>query len=278
MIRTGIHSEAYFGPLDYKEGLKQMAEHGYQSVDLNLAGKPIDKYSNDEYLNYLKDLKKAGDDNGIEFFQAHGNASTVDMVNDIRINDFIERQFLTCEKLGCKYIVFHPYTDGYILNAFSHDEIFERNVELFTKLLPSAKNHGVTMCLENLPFRWFEMCRVTEVKKLIKAVNDDNLKACFDTGHANVMHEDIYKSVKLLGDDLKVLHVHDNYGGADDRHYFPFRGNIDWAQFVQALNEIGYKGVMNLETQVAIETPEPMRNEIRKGVFGIAKYLAEGVK
>ena len=92
------------------------------------------------------------------------------------------------------------------------------------------------------------------------------------------MHEDIYKSVKLLGDDLKVLHVHDNYGGADDRHYFPFRGNIDWAQFVQALNEIGYKGVMNMETEVAVRTPEPMRGEIRKGVFGIAKYLAEGVK
>ena len=167
MIKVGIHSEAYFRALDYKEGLKQMSKDGYQAVDLNLAGEPIDKYSDDEYLKYLKDLKQAGDDNGIEFFQAHGNASTVDMVNDIRINDFIERQFLTCEKLGCKYIVFHPYTDGYILNAFSHDEIFERNVELFTKLLPSAKNHGVVMCLENLPFRWFEMCRVTAVKKLI---------------------------------------------------------------------------------------------------------------
>ena len=277
MLKTSIESSAYFGVFDYKKGLNKMTEHGYDCVDLTLSGEPIDKYSDKDYLAYLKDLKKAGDDAGIEFYQTHGNLGTVDMVNDIKINDFVKRQFLTCEVLNCKYIVVHPYTDGYILQAYSHDEIFERNLELFTKILPCAKEHGVTICIENLPFRWFEMCRVTEVKKLIQAVNDQNVKACFDTGHANVLHEDHYKSIKLLGDDLKVVHMHDNFGTEDDRHYFPFRGTIDWDLVIKALNEIGYKGTVNLETLVSLKTPEPMRDDMCRALNGIAKYFAKNL-
>jgi sugar phosphate isomerase/epimerase len=80
-----------------------------------------------------------------------------------------------------------------------------------------------------------------------------------------------------LGDDLKVLHVHDNYGGADDRHYYPYRGNVDWEGFYKGLNEIKYQGTLNLETRVAIETPEPMRDVMRKGLYELAKYMASRV-
>ena len=78
-----------------------------------------------------------------------------------------------------------------------------------------------------------------------------------------------------IGDDLKVIHIHDNFGGADDRHYYPFRGTIDWDLVIKALNEIGYKGTVNLETQVSIKTPEPMRDDLRRSLCGIAKYFAE---
>ena len=92
------------------------------------------------------------------------------------------------------------------------------------------------------------------------------------------MKEDIYESIKVLGDDLKTLHIHDNYAGADDRHYIPFRGTIDWDKFIQGLNEIGYKGSINLEVVIPRAVPDPMKEQLQLGLAGIAKYFAERVK
>ncbi len=277
MLKTSIESAAYFGAYDYEIGLAKMHEHGFNCVDYTIAGEPVDRYSDEEYFSYLKSLKNAAKENQIGFFQAHGNRDTISLVDGCKMNDFLLRQLITCSELECEYLVLHPYTDGYILNADSHETIFQKNLDFFQMLLPYAKRYGITICVENLPFRWYEMCRVTEVKKLLKTINDENCKACFDTGHANVMRENIYDSIKLLGQDLKVLHLHDNYGTEDDRHYLPYRGNVNWEGFIKALKEIGYQGSINLETRISIETPEPMRDMLRQGLANIAKYFAEKI-
>lgn len=277
MLRTGIESAAYFGAYDYEAGLQKMHEHGFDCVDYAITGEPLDKYSDSEYLAYLKDLKTTAKRCEISFFQAHGNRDTISVVGECKMNAFLFRQLITCNELECENLVIHPYTDGYILNADSHETIFHKNLDFFEMLLPYAKKYGVTVCVENLPFRWYEMCRVTEVKKLLKTINDENLKACFDTGHANVLREDIYRSIKLLDKDLRALHIHDNYGTEDDRHYLPYRGNVDWQGFIKGLKEIEYQGVINLETRISIDTPEPMRDTLRRGLAGIAKHFAEQI-
>ena len=277
MLKTSIESGAYFTDKNYAEGLAKMGEHGFEAVDYAIGGTAVDTFSDGKYLEFLADMKKNAKSAGVEFFQMHGNLSTITSKEKYEVDAFFIRQLLTCKELDCKYLVIHPYTDDYILQASSHDTVFSNNMRLLDLLLPKAKEYGVTLCLENLPFRWFEMCRVTEVKKMLNEYKDENLKACLDTGHANVMRENIYDSVKLLGDDLKVVHVHDNFGGADDRHYFPYRGDIDWESFYKALNEIGFKGTMNLETMIAINTPEPARESLCKGLFELAKYMASRV-
>ncbi len=278
MLKTSIESGAYFNDENYKEGLMRMAKHGYGAVDYSISGRAVDTFTDKQYFELLKDMKTVAIEAGIEFNQMHGNIATITAKEKYVVDDFFIRQLLTCRELDCKYLVIHPYTDGYILNADSHDAIFDKNKRLLELLLPKAKEYGVTICLENLPFRWYEMCRVTQVKKLITEFNDKNLKACLDTGHANVMRENVYDSIKLLGNDLKVLHVHDNYGGDDDRHYYPYRGNVDWDGFYKGLNEIGFKGTLNLETRVSAETPEPVREQLLLGLSALAKYMASKVE
>lgn len=53
---------------------------------------------------------------------------------------------------------------------------------------------------------------------------------CFDTGHANLFHDDIAADVRLLDKDLACLHVHDNKGNWD-QHLIPYQGNIKWDEF-----------------------------------------------
>ena len=282
MLKTCIESDAYMGGYDYVEGLKKAKEHGYDAIDYQnffIDSEPYNKYSDQEYLEYLKSIKKAADDAGIEICQVHGINPLKEFMEEYpEVDAKFERQLITCKELGSKYLVIHPYTDGYVYLAESHARIYEKNKQALKVMLSVAKKYGVTICLENLPFRWHEMCRVTEIKRLVRDINDENLGVCFDTGHANVMREDIYKSIIILGDDLKTLHVHDNFGGADDRHYIPYKGNIDWDAFVKGLNEIGFKGYMNLETMIERKTPEPMKEQLQKGLYGIAKYLADKVR
>jgi sugar phosphate isomerase/epimerase len=155
--------------------------------------------------------------------------------------------------------------------------VFEENVKVIEAILPTAKEYAVTICVENLPFRGFSLAPAKEVKKLVRFIDDSNVKICFDTGHANCLGEKAYDTVKLLGNDLACLHVHDNTGGADDRHYIPYQGTIDWQGFTNALGEIGFAGVMSLETIIKRQTPEPMKEQMQRALAQIARHLASKV-
>lgn len=281
MLKTGIESTGYFGAFDFEEGLKKCKEHGYDCVDYENLIVDADAYvnfSDEEYSDYLKKFKKAADNAGIEVFQAHGGTPLQkDGTPCTEIDDKFIRQLYTCKELDCKYLILHPYVD-YIGHFETHEVGMKKNLDLMELILPHAERLGITICLENLPFRYVDMSRVKEVKKLIRKIDSKNLAACLDTGHTNVINENLYDSIITFGDDLKTLHVHDNFGFSGDRHYPPFKGSVDWDGFVKGLNEIGYKGCMSLETYIDKKTPEPMKEMMQKGLFGIAKYFAEKIK
>lgn len=282
MIKTGIESIAYFGAYDFENGFKKCKEHGYDCVDYQNLVENADAFVNmtdEEYSDYLQRMKRSADDAGVEIFQAHGsNPFRGDMRSYTEVDAPFLRQLDTCKALGCKYLVLHPYTEGVDYYYDSHETIMKKNIELIELLLPHAERRGVTLCLENLPFRYVDMCRVTEVKKVVEKIGSPNLGACLDTGHVNVMKENIYESILLLGKDLKTLHVHDNYSFSGDRHYIPYKGTVDWDGFIKALNEIGYKGCMSLETCIDLRTPEPMKEMLQKGLYGIARHFASLIK
>lgn len=281
MIKTGIESTGYFGAFDFEEGLKKCKSHGYDCIDYENLIENADAYvnfSDEEYADYLKKFKKAATEACIEVFQAHGSTPfKSDGTPCTEVDGKFIRQLETCKELGCKYLVLHPYVD-YIDNFETHEVGMKRNYDLMELILPHAEKYGVTICLENLPFRYVDISRVKEVKKLIREIDSKNLAACLDTGHCNVINENIYESILTFGKDLKVLHVHDNFGFSGDRHYPPFKGTVDWDGFVKGLIEMGYKGCISLETCIDKRTPEPMKEQMQRGLAGIAKYFAEKIK
>ena len=148
------------------------------------------------------------------------------------------------------------------------------NVSLFKTLMPYAEKYDVTVCAENLPFTALNISKVLEVKRLVREIDHPHLKVCLDTGHVNVFHDDMEADVRLLGDDLAVLHVHDNKGNWD-QHLTPYQGNIDWEAFLAALKEIGFKGCFSLETYPARRTPEPVLEEMRLSLSRLARMMAD---
>ena len=278
MIDVGLESIAYFGYDNYEEGLRLMRKHGYTAMDytgLCPMESPLFSMDESKLKEYLTRFRKVSEDNGIKISQLHGLWYAPDETEEQRkesVKYFI-KDIKGAEILGCKNVVIHPFLPYVEGEKIDTEKIRKVNSELFCKLLPIATDCGVTICAENQPFKAFEMSRVSDVKRLVREIDSPNLKVCLDTGHANLFKDDIGEDVRLLGEDLACLHVHDNKGNWD-QHLIPYQGNIEWNGFLSALKEIGYKGTFSLETYIATQMPEPVRESMRTSLAALAKTMA----
>lgn len=280
-MRIGLESSAYFELYDYEEGFKKLKEHGYSCIDYSeLCKRHSDLYTfnEDKYRGFLTEIGKSADKHDVEITQLHGLWPTDDRTREQReesISYFI-KAIEGAHYLGCKNVVVHPFLPFGWFEETDKEEIWRINVNLFTRLVEYAEKYNVTVCVENLPFSLIEMSRVKAVKNLVREINHPNLKVCLDTGHANVFHNDIAADVRLLGDDLATLHIHDNKGNWD-QHLIPYMGNIKWDGFLTALKEIGYKGAFTLETMISPNMPQPFKEEMQLLLARMARQMADKI-
>ena len=280
-MEIGLESSAYFGLYDYDEGFKKLKSHGYGCIDYaELCNRHSDlyKFSDDKFRGFLTDIGESANKHGVEITQLHGLWVTEDRMRAQReesISYFI-KEIIGASYMGCKNVVIHPFLPFGWGSEIDKDKIWDVNIDLFTRLMPYAEKYNVTVCAENLPFTAISMSTVKDVKKLIREINHPKFKACLDTGHANVFHDDIAEDVRILGDDLATLHVHDNKGNWD-QHLIPYMGNIKWEEFLAALKEIGYKGNFTLETMISNSMPQPIKEEMQRSLAALARQMADKI-
>ena len=280
-MRIGLESCAYFGLYDYDEGFKKLKDHGYSCIDYaELCKRHSDlyKFSEDKYRGFLTDIGESADKHGVEITQLHGLWATDDKTRAQREESisFFIKEIEGAHYMGCKNVVVHPFLPFGWGAEIDKDKIWDVNIDLFTRLLEHAEKWGVNVCAENQPFTAIEMSTVKAVKRLVREINHPNFKVCLDTGHANVFHDDIAEDVRLLGDDLATLHVHDNKGNWD-QHLIPYLGNIKWEEFLTALKEIGYQGAFTLETMISTSMPDPIKEEMQRSLAKLARQMADKI-
>jgi sugar phosphate isomerase/epimerase len=177
--------------------------------------------------------------------------------------------------LGAHRFIVHPLMP-YLDTDRAPEEVLSLNEAFFAELADYAKGYGVTVCVENLPFPSYPLTTVEQVCALVDKLDRDNLKVCLDTGHAAIFFgSDVGAAVRYIGDRLEAVHVHDNMGEQDE-HLIPGDGIIDWDGFTSALKEIGFGGVMSLETSPKHgQHPESEWADREKNLVGIALSFAE---
>ena len=284
MIKTGNISSAYFEFDNLDGGMSLMKSHGYDCIDYqglgDFANSPLYKMAEEELKNYLCALRDCAQKHGLEFHQLHGIWPHVDDTTEEgrqKSIEYFKKNILCATYLNCPRVVVHPCMPGLFLGEMYDYEI-DLNVRLLKQLAPYAKERGVTICLENMPFpKACKLSYIENLKKVLDEVNDENVKACLDTGHFEAVGKDIYGAIKLLGEHLSTLHVHDSAFG-QDRHTVPYQALIDWDGFLRGLKEIGYKGVMSLETRISARTPQPMKGEMERTLADLARYFANKIE
>lgn len=252
-------------------GAKRMAEDGYSFADLDFSDAESEFYTSteDNFFMLAGRYKAALKKQGIEIFQIHGPwiFPPKDSTEEDRAVLFgkMTKALGIARFFGAKYMAVHPLMPYGEHSSEKEDEVYLINKKFFSALASVAGKLGVTLCLENMPFLEFPLSKTDKILELIKDIGTPYLKLCFDTGHANMFGGRIGDAVRDAGADyIKIIHVHDNFGDADV-HLPPYSGNVDWGDFCEALYDIGFDGVMSLETSP-------------KEIYGYSEMTEESVR
>lgn len=264
---------AEFGP---EKGYKMYKEAGFEAIDWNIdtalrltnAGEVVgetifDKELSDIIDYYAEEIEQMRK-NGLTLAQAHAPYPAYVPQKPEVLDYMIEvykKCIAFCEYAGCKNLIIHGISPKWLedeeeWNA-SKAEADALNWKLYSSLIPALLETNVTVCLENIflvrngEFRGghcsdpYETAEV--IDQLNRAAGKECFGLCFDTGHYNLLKENMSEYLRIVGKRLKTLHIHDN-DGTNDLHRAPYTGNIAWKEFCEALAEIGYEGDLNFET------------------------------
>ena len=280
-MRLGIGSDFLEYIPDFDTRFAKLKELGFDAIDFNLCNIQMPWYQDEaEMERYCTEARAAAEKHGLEIFQMHGPWPTDDKTPESRavVWEYMRRSVYACYLLGSKYMIVHPQMPYGTIKTVEDPEVAKAiTVDMLRFLLPHCEKYGVTLCLENMPFRRQRISTTDRIVEVVKEIDSPYLQICFDTGHSHVMYEDIGESVRLAGPYIKTLHIHDNFW--DDEHDFPFLCKIDWDAFAEALVEIGYEGVLNLEVRKVTEKLSPdMQKACAQMAIASAKQLNQLVE
>ena len=275
-VQTGVLTSLY----GIEGAYRVIKEAGFDAVDANLdelltyqdirnKRRPAAfEAEGEEMLRYFQPFRDAAEKYGICNYQAHAPFPSC-LAGEDEYNEFLmralEKTLAVCRFIGCSRLVIHPFFNGYDETQCPREE-WAQNMDRYARLIPAAKEYGVTILLENMFTRYrgkiyaaccsdFEMaCRY--VDELNQLAGEELFGFCLDTGHALLVSKDIRDVMALLGSRVKAFHIHDN-NGWDDQHVAPYMGILDWDRFVEGLRIIGYQGALCFETHGAVKVFHP---------------------
>ncbi len=117
------------------------------------------------------------------------------------------------------------------------DKAWELNVKAFRDIGGFAEDHGIRVCVENMPDMRHTMCKTyEELEGLIHACEAE-CGIVFDVGHANTTGY-VKKFLSKL-DFISHIHVHDN-DGKKDLHRPPGEGCVEWDEVLPELKKMDH--------------------------------------
>lgn len=232
-------------------------EAGFSCIDFNTAPVTIPLYTEPEteMERLIAGMRKEIEGADLFVHQVHGPwcwPPVKDQTPEgrpLRAEE-MKKSMRMAKLLGADRWVVHPIMPNLVrdIERGQEESTWQLNVEFMGWLLDYAKEIDMTICLENMPHRGFSMATPEKVLQLAKLFNDPHFAVCLDFGHvATQENMSVADQIRLLGDKLQAVHIHDN-GGERDEHRWPGAGVIDWQAAMKALREIGYSGVFSLET------------------------------
>lgn len=287
------------------EAVRMLAESGFDAVDLSLSAMLNDDhpYNGKDYLSKAKQLRNYGESLGISFNQTH-SLYPVYKQDDYTFNTSTFRKMLNTIEvsaaIGAKHIVVHPFSVDY-------GSEWNRNLDYFGTLEPYLRDAGIKIALENtfryVPARKKKNIAISGINlietedviprksmeriggqsrsllAMLEALDERCYAACLDVGHSLLVHEEPEDAIRILGNRLESLHIHDN-DGVTDLHAIPYdrTGCINWDAVTAALKETGYRGDFTMEAcNYLLCFPDALKMDALRLLERTGRYLMERI-
>lgn len=145
--------------------------------------------------------------------------------------------------LGAK-VICGPYHSAFATfsKAAPQEIEYERSAEILHHAGDYAAQAGILLTPEALNRFECYLCNTMEqLAYLIKKADHPNVKAMFDTHHANMEEKKFRESIQKIAPILGHFHISENDRGT------PGSGHVPWDETFSTLAEINYKGWLTIE-------------------------------
>jgi D-psicose/D-tagatose/L-ribulose 3-epimerase len=136
---------------------------------------------------------------------------------------------------------FHSAFATFTRADIQRDE-YERSAEVLRAAGDYAKQAGVMLVPEALNrFECYLCNTMAQLRELVELTNHPNVRAMFDTHHANIEEKKQADAIRTIAPVLVHVHLSENDRGT------PGSGHIDFKDALTTLASIGYDGWMMIE-------------------------------
>ncbi len=267
-----------------KRAVEIILDAGFPAIDITMHA-PADFFLTDDYKQTAAELRAMTDARGAVFNQAHAPFGGGYENYTEKLVPTFPRAFEFASLCGIKNVIVHPLQRGrYYGNA---EELFEMNMEFYTKLAPLARDNGIKIAIENMWQRHpvskhicDDVCAdPRELARYYDSLgNSTDFTVCLDLGHVALCGREPEDAIRVLSSRIGALHVHDvDY--VDDLHTMPGLGRINWDNVCRALADVGYSGEITLEADYFMKNmDDELIPDAVKLLEASARHLARKVE
>jgi sugar phosphate isomerase/epimerase len=145
----------------------------------------------------------------------------------------------------------------FLLPFFEHSELNMENYEMFLEPLyiiaEKCKEAGMIVCIETI-------LNATDLIIVMNKLNNDNIKAVFDTGNRVAFGHNLHDDIILLGNKIEHVHIKDK--NAENENVVLGTGLVNFSKVFKALKKINFNKSYTFETNRGF-------NPIRTAKFNI---------
>ena len=217
--------------------VRRLAKYGYESLEIS--GEP-EKYDTKEVRKILKDngircwgtvTLMLGDRNLISSNEAHREMSI----------QYVKDCITMVKELDGYEVSIVPGTVGKISPDSTPENEWQWAVECMKEIYDHAMKEGVRPAIEPINrFETYFVTRGAQALALAEATGPE-CGVCLDTFHMNIEEEDMFDTIRAVGDRLVDFHV------CDSNRMACGQGHLDWLKIVGTLKTIGYDGALTVE-------------------------------
>ena len=157
---------------------------------------------------------------------------------------------ITAKAVGAETVLLVP---AVVNDKTSYEDAYQRSQAEIRKLIPEAKEKGITIAIENVWNKFLlspiEFCRY------IDEFDSETITAYFDVGNI-VLYGYPQQWIRSLGNRIAKVHVKGFNANESRFTYLIEDCTIDWNAVMSALAEIGYDDYMTAELPVDRDNPE----------------------